>query len=144
MSELQKDLLDIATGNLCAWVVEKEGLSIKEAMRVIYSSKLYDKLQDPETGLQGGDALLGGIQYFQGRRIRQELLAVQHRPEVQRPGGAHQAVEGAGPVRGLHRAGPYFLHYLFTHERGPVERYDPQAARLLEMVPEVGKELPLP
>ena len=51
MSELQKDLLDIATGNLCAWVVEKEGLSIKEAMRVIYSSKLYDKLQDPETGL---------------------------------------------------------------------------------------------
>lgn len=33
MSELQKDLLDIATGNLCAWVVEKEGLSIKDRLQ---------------------------------------------------------------------------------------------------------------
>lgn len=51
MSELQQELFDIATGNLCGWVSEKEGLSIKEAMRVVYSSKLYEKLQDPETGL---------------------------------------------------------------------------------------------
>ena len=51
MSELQKELFDIATGNLCAWVVEKESLTVKEAMRVVYSSKLYEKLQDPETGL---------------------------------------------------------------------------------------------
>lgn len=51
MSELQKNLFDIATGNLCAWVAEKEGLEIKEAMRIVYSSKLYEKLQDPETGL---------------------------------------------------------------------------------------------
>ena len=53
-------------------------------------------------------------------------------------------MEGAGPVLGLHREGPFFLHYLFTYERGPVERYDPQAARLPEMVLEVGQELPLP
>ena len=51
MSELQNELFDIATGNLCAWVVEKESLTVKEAMRVVYSSKLYEKLQDPETGL---------------------------------------------------------------------------------------------
>ena len=51
MSELQKELFDIATGNLCAWVVKKESLTVKEAMRVVYSSKLYEKLQDPETGL---------------------------------------------------------------------------------------------
>ena len=51
MSELQQDLFDIATANLCAWVSEKEGLAIKDAMRVVYSSKLYEKLQDPETGL---------------------------------------------------------------------------------------------
>ena len=51
MSELQKNLFDIATGNLCAWVAEKEDLEIKEAMRIVYSSKLYEKLQDPETGL---------------------------------------------------------------------------------------------
>ena len=51
MSEIQKDLFDIATGNLCAWVSEQEGLSIKDAMRVVYSSRLYEKLQDPETGL---------------------------------------------------------------------------------------------
>jgi hypothetical protein len=51
MSELQKELFDIATGNLCAWVAEKESLTIKEAMRIGYSSGLYEKLQDPETGL---------------------------------------------------------------------------------------------
>ena len=31
--------------------IEPEWLTIKEAMRVVYSSKLYEKLQDPETGL---------------------------------------------------------------------------------------------
>ena len=51
MSELQKNLFDIATGNLCAWVAEKEGRSIKESMRIVYASKLYEKLQNPETGL---------------------------------------------------------------------------------------------
>ena len=51
MSELQKELFDIATGNLCAWVAEKESLTIKESMRIVYSSGLYEKLQDPETGL---------------------------------------------------------------------------------------------
>jgi len=51
MSDLQKDLFDIATGNLCTWVSEKEGLSVKDAMRVVYSSELYKKLQDSETGL---------------------------------------------------------------------------------------------
>ena len=51
MSELQQDLFDIATANLCSWVSEKEGFAIKDAMRVVYSSKLYEKLQDPETGL---------------------------------------------------------------------------------------------
>ena len=51
MSELQKNLFDIATGNLCAWVAEKEGLAIKEALRIVYTSKLYEKMQDPETGL---------------------------------------------------------------------------------------------
>jgi len=51
MSELQKNLFDIATGNLCAWVAEKENLAVKEAMRIVYLSKLYEKMQDPETGL---------------------------------------------------------------------------------------------
>ena len=51
MSELQKQLFDIATGNLCAWVSEREGCAIKDAMRIVYASKLYEKLQDPETGL---------------------------------------------------------------------------------------------
>ena len=51
MSELQQDLFDIATSNLCAWVSEKEGLSIKDSMRAVYSSKLYEMLQDPDTGL---------------------------------------------------------------------------------------------
>ena len=51
MSELQQNLFDIATGELSAWVADKENLSIKEAMRIVYSSKLYSQLQDAETGL---------------------------------------------------------------------------------------------
>ena len=62
MSDLQKELFDIATGNLCAWVAEKEGLAIKDAMRVVYSSQLYEKLQDPETRLyREGPAYLYGM-----------------------------------------------------------------------------------
>lgn len=51
MSELQKSLLDIATGNLCSWIVKKERLPVREAMRIVYASALYEKLQNPETGL---------------------------------------------------------------------------------------------
>lgn len=62
MSELQQDLFDVATGNLCAWVAEREGLSIKDAMRIVYSSALYQKLQDAETGLyREGPAYLYGM-----------------------------------------------------------------------------------
>ena len=36
---------------ICAHGLWKKSLTVKEAMRVVYSSKLYEKLQDPETGL---------------------------------------------------------------------------------------------
>ena len=31
--------------------IPEMGLAIKDAMRIVYSSNLYEKLQDPETGL---------------------------------------------------------------------------------------------
>ena len=51
MSELQRSLFDCAASDLCALVAEREGLSIKEAMRAVYPSSTYAKLGDPETGL---------------------------------------------------------------------------------------------
>ena len=51
MSELQKKIFDAATRELCASVMENEGLGIKEAMRVVYDSRLYTDLSNPDTGL---------------------------------------------------------------------------------------------
>ena len=51
MSELQKTIFDAATRELCASVMENEGLGIKEAMRVVYDSRLYADLSNPDTGL---------------------------------------------------------------------------------------------
>ena len=51
MSELQKKIFDAATRELCASVMENEGLGIKEAMRVVYDSRLYADLSNPDTGL---------------------------------------------------------------------------------------------
>lgn len=71
MSELQKELFDIATGNLCTWVSEKECLPIKDAMRVVYSSRLYESMQDPQTGLyREGPAYLYDM-LLEERGIRQ-------------------------------------------------------------------------
>ena len=51
MSELQKKIFDVATRELCASVMENEGLDIKGAMRVVYDSRLYADLSNPDTGL---------------------------------------------------------------------------------------------
>ena len=51
MSELQKKIFDAATRELCASVMENEGLDIKDAMRVVYDSRLYADLSNLDTGL---------------------------------------------------------------------------------------------
>ena len=51
MSIKQKQLIEYAIQDLVAMLVERRGMAIQEAMRTVYRSCLYAKLQDVETGL---------------------------------------------------------------------------------------------
>ena len=57
----QRQLVEYATQDLVSLLVEREGKSIKDAMDVVYHSRLHDKLQDVETGLylEGSEYLYG-------------------------------------------------------------------------------------
>lgn len=51
MSVKQKQLIEYATQDLVAMLVEREGMSIQDAMSAVYHSRLHEKLLDIETGL---------------------------------------------------------------------------------------------
>lgn len=51
MSTEQNYLFEAATTDLSARVMEEEGVSLKEALRIVYGSNLYQKLQNPAMGL---------------------------------------------------------------------------------------------
>ena len=51
MSADQKYLFEAATADLSERVMEEENVPLKEALRIVYDSALYQKLQNPETGL---------------------------------------------------------------------------------------------
>ena len=61
MSDKQKQLMEYATQDLVAMLVERQGLPLEDAMRRVYHSQLYAKLLDPETGLylEGSEYLYG-------------------------------------------------------------------------------------
>ena len=61
MSAKQKQLIEYATQDLVALLVEREKLSIQDAMSVVYHSRLHEKLLDVETGLylEGSEYLFG-------------------------------------------------------------------------------------
>lgn len=61
MSIKQKQLIEYATQDLVAMLVEREGRSIQDAMSIVYHSWLHEKLQDVETGLylEGSEYLYG-------------------------------------------------------------------------------------
>lgn len=44
-------LVDSITKEIAGFIVEDEHVEYDEALRRVYSSKLYEKLNDPETGL---------------------------------------------------------------------------------------------
>ena len=46
-----KFLIDTLTKNLVLRVIKDFGLSVKEALEAVYSSQLYDKILDLDTGL---------------------------------------------------------------------------------------------
>jgi len=51
MSADQKYLFEAATTDLSARVMDEEHVTLQQALRIVYGSKLYEKLQNPETGL---------------------------------------------------------------------------------------------
>jgi len=61
MSVKQKQLVEYATQDLVAMLVERQGKHIQDAMSVVYHSRLHEKLQDVETGLylEGSEYLYG-------------------------------------------------------------------------------------
>jgi len=61
MSVKQKQLMEYITQDLVAMLVEREQMSIQDAMGVVYHSQLHKKLLDEETGLylEGSEYLYG-------------------------------------------------------------------------------------
>ena len=61
MSVKQKQLIEYALQDLIALLMERKGLALQEAMKVVYHSTLYGKLQDIGTGLylEGSEYLYG-------------------------------------------------------------------------------------
>ena len=66
MSVKQKQLIEYAMQDLVAMLVERKGLAIQDAMRILYHSDFYGKLQDIETGLY-----LEGAEYLYGILIEE-------------------------------------------------------------------------
>lgn len=70
MSIKQKQLMEYATQDLVAMVVERKRLSIQDAMRIVYHSRLHEKLHEVETGLY-----LEGSEYLYGLLMEECPLA---------------------------------------------------------------------
>ena len=74
MSVKQKQLIEYAMQDLVAMLVERKGLSIQDAMKILYNSDFHGKLQDVETGLylEGAEYLYGIlIEELEGKGIAQ-------------------------------------------------------------------------
>jgi hypothetical protein len=51
MNNEQKFLIDCIIDDIANYLIEDRGISIMEALDIIYNSQFYDKLTDLETGL---------------------------------------------------------------------------------------------
>ena len=51
MSDIQKQMIEFSTMDLVKSVATSRKLPLDKAMRVVYTSSFFLKLQDPETGL---------------------------------------------------------------------------------------------
>ncbi len=76
MSAKQKQLIEYATQDLVALLVERENLSIEDAMSVVYHSRLHEKLLDVETALY-----LEGSEYL-FHLLSEERAALEKRTSV--------------------------------------------------------------
>ena len=51
MTKEQKFLIELIIDDVARYLIEDTGISVIEALDIVYHSQLYDKLMDTETGL---------------------------------------------------------------------------------------------
>ena len=51
MTKEQKFLIELTIDDVARYLIEDTGVSVLEALDIVYHSQLYDKLMDTETGL---------------------------------------------------------------------------------------------
>lgn len=51
MTKEQKFLIELTIDDVARYLIEDTGVSVIEALDIVYHSQLYDKLMDTETGL---------------------------------------------------------------------------------------------
>jgi hypothetical protein len=51
MNTTQKYLIEGITADIIYFLTKEDKMSVKDAMRTVFNSVLYEKLNDPETGL---------------------------------------------------------------------------------------------
>lgn len=79
MSDKQKQLIEYVTQDLITMLIERQNLSIEEAMHRVYHSEFYAKLLNPESGLY-----LEGSEYLYGVMMEMGF----------RPGSVERTYEG--------------------------------------------------
>jgi hypothetical protein len=51
MTNKQEFLVEGIVSDMALWLVQEQGLTLEQALRCIYNSKTFEKLQNPSTGL---------------------------------------------------------------------------------------------
>ena len=75
--DIIKALIEGVTQDIIAYIVEDEGISIEQAMSILYNSEVFSKLSDCETGLyRESSAYVAGLlkdELTNGRLVQSEV-----------------------------------------------------------------------
>ena len=66
-------LMEYITQDIVAWLMDDEHLTMEEALRRFYSSEIFGKLNDPDTGLYL-DASISVYRLFQEEQINGQIV----------------------------------------------------------------------
>ena len=77
MMDIVKALIEGITQDVIAFFVEDEGISIEQAMSILYNSEVFIKLSDRETGLyRESSAYVAGLlkdEILNGKLVQSEI-----------------------------------------------------------------------
>ena len=66
-------LMEYITQDIVAWLMDDEHLTMEEALRRFYTSEIFSKLNDPDTGLYL-DAPISVYRLFQDEQINGQIV----------------------------------------------------------------------